>query len=96
MNGSGTISPIAGGEGVHTFPKCICAKVKVIAPLEDGLPYHDSTVHRFNHYTTRTALVLIEPHQVLPLRTRADLEAMAIKGYSVFPKTPALLKFTVR
>ena len=38
--------------GVHTFP--ICPKVNVIAWLEYELAYHDSAVHRFNHYTTRT------------------------------------------
>ena len=27
---------------------------------------------------------------MLPLRARVDLGAMAIKGYSAFPKTPAL------
>ena len=32
----------------------------------------------------------IGPYQVLPLRPRVDLWAMAMKGYSVFPKTPAL------
>ena len=36
-------------------------------------------------------LILLEPYQVLPLRARVDLGAMAIKGYSVFPKAPALL-----
>ena len=35
---------------------------------------------------------LIGPYQVLPLRARVDLEAMAMKGYSVFPKVPALLE----
>ena len=32
------------------------------------------------------------PYQVLPLRTREELGAMAVKGYSTFPKAPALLK----
>ena len=41
-------------KGVHTFPKGICPKVNVIAQLEYELTYYDSTVHRFNHYTTRT------------------------------------------
>ena len=41
-------------KGVHTFPKCICPKVNVIARLEYELAYYDSAVHRFNHYTTRT------------------------------------------
>ena len=34
---------------------------------------------------------MIGPYQVLRRRARVDLEAMAIKGYSVFPKAPALL-----
>ena len=34
----------------------------------------------------------IGPYQMLPLRIRVDLGAMAMKGYSVFPKTPALLE----
>ena len=29
---------------------------------------------------------------MLPLRARVDLGAMAMKGYSAFPKAPALLK----
>ena len=29
---------------------------------------------------------------MLPLRARVDLEAMARKGYSAFPKAPALLE----
>ena len=40
--------------GVHTFPKGICPKVKVIARLGYELAYYDSAVHRFNHYITRT------------------------------------------
>ena len=35
---------------------------------------------------------LIGPCQVLPLRTGVDKGAMAIKGYSVSPKAPALLE----
>ena len=35
---------------------------------------------------------LIGPYQVLPRRNRVDLGAMTIKGYSAFPKTPALLE----
>ena len=41
-------------KGVHTFPKGICPKVNVIAQLEFELIYNDSTVHHFNHYTTKT------------------------------------------
>ena len=32
------------------------------------------------------------PYQVLPLRSRVDLGAMAMKGYSAFPKSPSLLE----
>ena len=34
----------------------------------------------------------IRPYQVLPLRARVDLGAMAMKGYSTFPKALALLE----
>ena len=34
----------------------------------------------------------IGPYQVLPLRARVDLREMAMKGYSAFPKAPALLE----
>ena len=34
----------------------------------------------------------IGPYQVLPLRATVDLGAMAMKRYSAFPKTPALLE----
>ena len=37
------------------FPKSICPKVNVIARLEFEFTYFDSTVQRFNHYTTRTS-----------------------------------------
>ena len=40
-------------KGVHTFLKGIFPKVNVIVWLEYELTYYDSTVHRFNHYTTR-------------------------------------------
>ena len=33
----------------------------------------------------------IGPYEVLPLRARVDLGAMAMKGCSVFPKASALL-----
>ena len=39
---------------VHTFPKGICLKVNVIARREFELAYCDSSLHCFNHYTTRT------------------------------------------
>ena len=35
---------------------------------------------------------LIEPCPVLPLRTTVDLAAMAMKGYSAFPKAPVILE----
>ena len=42
------------------------------------------------------SLVLFDPYigtyQVLPLWARVDLGAMAMKGFSAFPKTPVLLK----
>ena len=38
-----------------------------------------------NYYTIGT-------YQVLPLQARVDLGAMAIKGYSTFPKVSALLE----
>ena len=34
----------------------------------------------------------IEPNPVQPFRNRVDLGAMAIKGYSEFPKSPASLE----
>ena len=34
----------------------------------------------------------IGPYQVLPLRARVYLGAMAMKGYSAFPKAPALME----
>ena len=34
----------------------------------------------------------IGPYQVLALWARVDLGVMTMKGYSVFPKAPALLK----
>ena len=48
------------------------------------------------HFSISMLLVLfnplIGPYQVLPLRARVDLGAMAMKGYSAFPKAPALLE----
>ena len=35
----------------------------------------------------------IGPYQVLPPRVRVNLGAMAMKGYSAFPKAPALLEY---
>ena len=48
------------------------------------------------HFSISMLLVLfnpyIGPYQVLPLQARVDLGAMAMKGYSAFPKAPALLE----
>ena len=48
------------------------------------------------HFSISMLLVIfnpyIGPYQVLPLRARVDLGAMAMKGYSVFPKALALLE----
>ena len=35
---------------------------------------------------------LTGPYQMLPLRTRADVVAIAMKGYSAFPKAQSLLE----
>ena len=43
-------------------------------------------------YQTILFNLMIWPYQVLPLRVRVDLGAMAMKGYSAFPKAPALLE----
>ena len=47
---------------VPTFPKGICLKVNVIARLEFKLAYYYSTVHHFNHYTTRAPLSVVYVH----------------------------------
>ena len=39
---------------VHTFPKGICQKVKVIVWLDFELVYYDSAVQHYNHYTAGT------------------------------------------
>ena len=48
------------------------------------------------HFSIGMQLVLfnaqIVPYQVLPLRVRVNLGAMAMKGYSAFPNVPALLE----
>ena len=36
------------------------------------------------------------PYQVLPLRARVDLGAMAMKGYSTFPKLQHSWNLTIR
>ena len=48
------------------------------------------------HFSISMLLVLLNPligpYQVLLLQARVDLGAMAMKGYSTFPKAPALLE----
>ena len=46
------------------------------------------------HFSISMLLVpfIIGPYQVLPLRARVNLGTMAMKGYSAFPKAPALLE----
>ena len=63
-------------KGFHTFPKGICPKVKVIAPLEYELAYNDSAVHRFNHYTTRTPLFIAEVRILFFLRVLKSLNGI--------------------
>ena len=75
---------------MHTFPKGICPKVNIIVQLEYELAYYDSTVHHFNHYTTRTPPVLFDPYHVLPLWVKVDLVVMAVKGYCTFSKASRL------
>ena len=50
--------------------------------------------HSFTHFKYQTVLFdqQIGPYQVLPLQDRVDLGAKAMKGYSIFPKAPALLE----
>ena len=47
---------------------------------------------RFSISSQFSSIWPIRPYQVLSLRSRVDLGAMAMKGYSVFPKPPVLLK----
>ena len=48
------------------------------------------------HFSISMLLVVFNPqlgsYQVQPLRARVELGAMAMKGYSAYPKAPALLK----
>ena len=39
---------------------------------------------------SRNHSLVLEPYQVIPLRIRVDLGAMAVKGYSGFPNGSAL------
>ena len=50
-----------------------------------------------NHYSEGNTVSFYLTHrqdlyQVQPLRVRVDLGAIVIKGYSAFPKAPALLE----
>ena len=65
-------------KGVQTFPNGICPKGNVIAQLESELAYYNSTVHRFNHYTTRahSRTFLLWQHSITSYKT--------IKANSVF------------
>ena len=47
------------GYRVHTFPKCNCSNVNVIARQEFQLIYDDIVVHQVSHYTTRTHFLYI-------------------------------------
>ena len=60
-NSSDTITHSWEDKWVHAFPKGICPKANVIARLEFELAYYDTTVHRFNHYTTRNPQPPIYP-----------------------------------
>ena len=53
-----------------------------------------SISHLITQFESQTFLFcpLIGPYQVVPLRARVDLETMAMKGYSTFPKTLVLLE----
>ena len=54
-NSNDTIKPIAGRiREVHTFSKCICLKVNIIAWLEFELAYFEAAVQHFNHCTMWT------------------------------------------
>ena len=48
-------------EWFHTFLKCICLKVNVIARLEFEFAYYMSKVWRFNHYPTMTPTQYLKP-----------------------------------
>ena len=51
--------------------------------------------NQFNLVLVRSLVLfdpLIGPYQVLPLRARVDLGAMAMKGYTALPKAPELLE----
>ena len=46
---------------------------------------------QFSNSTQLSPIWHIEgPYQVQPLRPRVNLKAMAMKGYSTFPKAPVL------
>ena len=49
-------------------------------------------LQRLIYHKTQTITTTTGPYQVLPLWARVDLGAMAMKGYSAFHKTTALLE----
>ena len=57
-----------------------------------ALSLNDLLCHLFSQFKCQTVLFdpSTGPSQVLPLQTRVDLGAIAMKGYSRFPKAPAL------
>ena len=60
--------------------------------IETLLTAAQNNAKRTNYAKAKIDKIYCErgPYQVLPLWTRVDLEAIAIKGYSVLPKAPAL------
>ena len=71
----------------YTFPRGICPKMNVITRLEYELAYYDSTVYRFNHYTTRT-----------PPYTYCNLNLVSKFGsctHSIGEKNPSEMTFLI-
>ena len=50
------------------------------------------TVKCKNCSISQSLVLFVRAYQVLPLQARVDLRAMTMKGYSAFPKAPALLE----
>ena len=63
--------------------------VKNISISSYSLYSNNSVYHK---YAVSSIQPIDKRYQVLPLRARVDLGAMAMKGYSAFPKAPALLE----
>ena len=74
----------------------ISAQFKCIYGLSKTFLFQAIQLAQTIHFSISMLLVLfnpkIGPYQVLPLKARGDLGAMAMKGYSAFPKAPALLE----